>query len=155
MTVENESPLAFQLENALVGTRNPLLSFLYDAISSTDLIILSVIMSMSQKRDTNPTVKDIQKILTKTKFQLKRTQLYDRLNKLRESGFIHVHVLQYPRRYQVDERTLIQGTRYCIEKRRHETATNLSNLQKELDAMDCINPRSIASLLIQNMMDLA
>ncbi|MHA1908892.1 MAG: hypothetical protein ACW98Y_16440 [Candidatus Thorarchaeota archaeon] len=122
-------------------------SFIYDVISRVDIEILSAIMSTTRIGESYPTVKDIQNYLKETDVKLRRTQIYYRLDKLRQSGFLLVNSLGYPRKFRVDAATLVKGIKNCIEEKKQETIAVLSKLEQELDALDCVDPQSIVKLL--------
>ena len=144
MTVNDEASANVLIENTQCDVLSCSPSFNFEGISRTDLTILSVIMHSINLNDSYPTATDIQQHLKNTNVQLRRTQLYERLGKLKKSGFVVVDAFEYPRRYRANETTLIIGIKNCIENKKQQTINNLSTLERELEALDFANPRDIA-----------
>ena len=151
MTVNDEASANVLIENTQCDVLSYSPSFIFEGISKTDLTILSVIMNSINLNDSYPTATDIQQHLKNTNVQLRRTQLYERLGKLKNSGFLVVDAFDYPRRYRANETTLTIGIRKCIEKKKQQTIYNLSMLEEELEALDFANPRDIANKMKEDI----
>lgn len=105
----------------------PVEYLLDQVLTSTDASIINTISSFRELHGKFPSAMEIlDELLDSTK--LKKTQLYDRLNRLANRGFVLVKLLPRPRRYQVTTDTIKEGVHNWVQ----EQTTSLEGLTNEL-----------------------
>ena len=104
-------------------------SLLDQVLTSTDIKIIEATAQISLRTGKAPTASDILKELAKTN-SLKKTQLYERLNRLTRLGFISVRILPRPRKYVTNRTTIAEGVERWIE----EQMTSIADLSSELES---------------------
>ncbi|MGY5863458.1 MAG: hypothetical protein RTV41_02580 [Candidatus Thorarchaeota archaeon] len=117
-------------------------------LTPTDVRIIDVIADLRNKRGKTPTASDIQDELSKS-YRLKKTQLYERLNRLSRLGFLSVKQLPRPRRYIVSNNTIINGVERWVEEQRVSIASLSSELDVLLKYLKGVNTQSFASALTE------
>lgn len=100
------------------------------ALSPTEIAILSVASELRRSRGRPPTASEIRSVLGK-RLGLKKTQLYDLLRRLSQFGFIAVKTLPRPRRYIVNQSTLISGITNWIEGQKR----SILGMSEEIDTL--------------------
>ena len=113
--------LSIDLEEA------PIQYILDQVLSSTDAIIIDTISRFKDMHGKLPSAMDILHQPSNTS-NLKKTQLYDRLSRLANQGFIAVKLLPRPRRYQVNADTIKEGVQNWLL----EQTASLEGLTNEL-----------------------
>ena len=108
---------------------NTVESLLEQVLTSTDIKIIEAIAQIHLKSNTSPTASDILKELEKSN-SLKKTQLYERLNRLTRLGFVSVRILPRPRKYITNKSTISEGVRRWID----EQMTSIEDLSAELES---------------------
>ncbi len=96
----------------------------------TDIKIIEAIAQITLNTGKSPPASEILKELSKTN-SLKKTQLYERLNRLTRLGFITVRILPRPRKYITNRTTIAEGVEKWIE----EQVASIANLSSELESM--------------------
>ena len=126
-----------------IGLGDNLIEILLDKVlTPTDIRIIDVVALLRRETEKKPTVANIQDELSKS-YQLKKTQLYERLNRLSRLGFLSVKQLPRPRRYTVSKTTLINGVEKWVEEQR----VSITNLSSELDVLlTCLRKENTHSL---------
>jgi hypothetical protein len=99
-------------------------------LTPTEVTVLSVASELKRANGRPPTASEIRLVLTK-RSDLKKTQLYDLLRRLGQLGFIAVRTLPRPRRYIVNQSTLIVGITNWIEGQKR----SIHGMSEELDAL--------------------
>jgi hypothetical protein len=127
---------------------NPIDILLDQVLTTTDVRIIDVIAGLRNKRGKTPTASDIQYELSKS-YKLKKTQLYERLNRLSRLGFLSVKQLPRPRRYIVSNNTIIKGVERWVEEQRVSIASLSSELDVLLTYLKGVNTHSFASALTE------
>jgi len=113
--------LSINLEDA------PVEYILNQVISQTDASIINAVSSFKESYGKLPSAMEILDELADST-RLKKTQLYDRLSRLANRGFVSVKLLPRPRRYQVSADMIKEG----LEKWLHEQTVSLEGLTNEL-----------------------
>ncbi|TFH08690.1 MAG: hypothetical protein E4H14_05955 [Candidatus Thorarchaeota archaeon] len=125
-------------------------TLLDQVLTRTDIKIIEATAQISLRTGKAPTASDILKELSKTK-SLKKTQLYERLNRLTRLGFINVRILPRPRKYITNRSTISQGVEKWIE----EQMTSIADLSSELESMrnmiKQIKPGTIVSAIAEKL----
>jgi len=138
----------------------PVLSFDYEhnsvetlldqVLTPTDIKIIEATAQISIENGKSPTASEILKELSKTN-SLKKTQLYERLNRLTRLGFIAVRILPRPRKYITNRSTITEGVEKWIE----EQMTSIADLSSELESMRRVikqtKPGTIVSALADRL----
>jgi len=138
----------------------PVLSFDYEhnsvetlldqVLTPTDIKIIEATAQISITNGKSPTASEILKELSKTN-SLKKTQLYERLNRLTRLGFIAVRILPRPRKYITNRSTITEGVEKWIE----EQMTSIADLSSELESMRRVikqtKPGTIVSALADRL----
>ncbi|MHA1615625.1 MAG: hypothetical protein ACTSYJ_12330 [Candidatus Thorarchaeota archaeon] len=138
----------------------PVLSFDYEhnsvetlldqVLTPTDIKIIEATAQISITNGKSPTASEILKELSKTN-SLKKTQLYERLNRLTRLGFITVRILPRPRKYITNRSTITEGVEKWIE----EQMTSIADLSSELESMRRVikqtKPGTIVSALADRL----
>lgn len=96
-------------------------------LTQTDASIINAVSSFKEVHGRFPSAMDILDELSDS-IRLKKTQLYDRLSRLANRGFVSVKLLPRPRRYQVTSETIKDGVENWLE----EQTTSLEGLTNEL-----------------------
>ena len=104
-------------------------SILDQVLTRTDIKIIEATAQLSLRTGKAPTASDILKELAKTN-SLKKTQLYERLNRLTRLGFVSVRILPRPRKYITNRNTITEGVERWIE----EQMTSIADLSSELES---------------------
>ncbi|MGY5878890.1 MAG: hypothetical protein RTV31_01510 [Candidatus Thorarchaeota archaeon] len=104
-------------------------TILDQVLTRTDIKIIEATAQISLRTGKAPTASDILKELTKTN-SLKKTQLYERLNRLTRLGFVSVRILPRPRKYITNRNTITEGVERWIE----EQITSIADLSSELES---------------------
>ncbi|MCK5264738.1 MAG: hypothetical protein KAR03_03950, partial [Candidatus Thorarchaeota archaeon] len=105
-------------------------TLLDQVLTRTDIKIIKATAQISMRTGKAPTASEILKELAKTN-SLKKTQLYERLNRLTRLGFISVRILPRPRKYITNRTTIAEGVARWIE----EQMTSIANLSSELESV--------------------
>ncbi|MBE0525999.1 MAG: hypothetical protein IH631_03595, partial [Candidatus Thorarchaeota archaeon] len=90
-------------------------TLLDQVLTRTDIKIIEATAQISLRTGKAPTASDILKELAKTN-SLKKTQLYERLNRLTRLGFISMRILPRPRKYITNRNTIAEGVERWIEE---------------------------------------
>ncbi|MGY5854495.1 MAG: hypothetical protein RTU92_13085 [Candidatus Thorarchaeota archaeon] len=117
-------------------------------LTPTDVRIIDVVARLRKERSKTPSASDIQDELSKS-YKLKKTQLYERLNRLSRLGFLSVKQLPRPRRYIVSNTTIIKGVEKWVEEQRASIASLSSELDVLLTYLKGVNTQSFASALTE------
>lgn len=120
------------------------------ALTPTDLRIIEVVVHIRKNSGKTPTASDIRYELTKS-YQLKKTQLYERLNRLSKLGFLSVKQLPRPRRYTANLNTISKGVERWIEEQRASIASLSSELDTLLSILKQTNTDSFASAITERL----
>ncbi len=108
---------------------NSVETLLDQVLTPTDIKIIEATAQITLKTGKAPTASEILKELSKTN-SLKKTQLYERLNRLTRLGFITVRILPRPRKYITNRNTITEGVEKWIE----EQVASIANLSSELES---------------------
>ena len=109
---------------------NSVETLLDQVLTPTDIKIIEATAQITIKTGKFPTASEILRELSKTN-GLKKTQLYERLNRLTRLGFITVRILPRPRKYITNRSTITEGVEKWIE----EQMTSIADLSSELESM--------------------
>ncbi len=109
---------------------NSVETLLDQVLTPTDIKIIEATAQITLTTGKSPTASDILRELSKTN-SLKKTQLYERLNRLTRLGFITVRILPRPRKYITNRSTITEGVEKWIE----EQMSSIENLSSELESM--------------------
>jgi len=104
-------------------------TLLKQVLTRTDIKIIEATGQISLRTGKAPTASDILIELAKTN-SLKKTQLYERLNRLTRLGFISVRILPRPRKYITNSNTIADGVERWIE----EQMTSIADISSELES---------------------
>ena len=125
-------------------------TLLDQVLTPTDIKIIKATAQLSLRTGKAPTASDILKELAKTN-SLKKTQLYERLNRLTRLGFISMRILPRPRKYITNRSTITEGVERWIE----EQMTSIADLSSELESFSKMikqtEPRTIVSALTDRL----
>ena len=125
-------------------------TLLDQVLTRTDIKIIEVTAQISMKTGKAPTASDILKELAKTN-SLKKTQLYERLNRLTRLGFISARILPRPRKYITNRNTIAEGVERWIE----EQMTSIADLSLELESFSKMikqtEPATIVSAIAERL----
>ena len=105
-------------------------TLLDQVLTPTDIKIIEATAQFTLTTGKSPTASEILKELSKTN-SLKKTQLYERLNRLTRLGFITVTILPRPRKYITNRITITEGVEKWIE----EQMTSIADLSSELETI--------------------
>ncbi|MFX1484013.1 MAG: hypothetical protein ACFFCP_12610 [Promethearchaeota archaeon] len=119
-------------------------------LTPTDLRIIEAVVHISRNSGKTPSASDIQYELTKS-YQLKKTQLYERLNRLSRLGFLSVKQLPRPRRYLANLTTISKGVERWIEEQRASIASLSTELETLLGFLKQTNTESFASAITEKL----
>ncbi len=100
------------------------------ALSPTEIAILSAASELRSSKGRPPTASEIRSALSR-RLGLKKTQLYDLLRRLTQFGFITVKTLPRPRRYIVNQVTLMSGITNWIEAQKR----SVLGMNEEIDVL--------------------
>ena len=128
----------------------PIDVLLDQVLTPTDARIIEVVESLKRNSGRTPTAADIQEELAKSG-RLKKTQLYERLNRLSRLGFLSVNKLPRPRRYIVNKSTIAQGVENWINEQRESIASLSSELKLLHSFLEDLNTTSFVSALTQKL----
>ncbi|MFW9964810.1 MAG: hypothetical protein ACFFCX_14675 [Candidatus Sifarchaeia archaeon] len=143
--------LASDLPHLSVESREIPIDILLDQVlTPTDTKIIEVVAFLKKKKGKTPTASDIQEELTKS-CDLKKTQIYERLNRLSKLGFLIVKQLPRPRRYLVSTHTIIQGVERWVDEQRESIANLSSELKLLYDFLERLNTRSFALAITERL----
>jgi hypothetical protein len=115
--------LSIDLENDAIET------LLDQVLTTSDIKIIEATAKISIRTGKSPTASEILKELAKTN-SLKKTQLYERLNRLARLGFVTALILPRPRKYITNKNTIREGVEKWIE----EQINSISHLSSELES---------------------
>jgi len=119
-------------------------------LTPTDIRIIDVVARLTHEKGKTPTASDIQEELSKLN-QLKKTQLYERLNRLARLGFLSVRVLPRPRRYLANRNTITQGVERWVEEQRASIASHSLELETLHNFLKRMNTKSFASAITEKL----
>jgi DNA-binding PadR family transcriptional regulator len=119
-------------------------------LSPTDVRIIDAVVRIRKKKGLIPAASDIQKELSKS-VQLKKTQLYERLNRLTKLGFLSVKQLPRPRRYAVDKNTITQGVERWVEEQRESVVSLSSELETLHEFLNRLNSKTVVSAITEKL----
>jgi DNA-binding PadR family transcriptional regulator len=128
--------------------RNPLDILLDQVLTPTDFKIIHIVTRLRSENGRAPTASDIKEGLSA---QLKKTQLYDRLNRLSRLGFLAVKLLPRPRRYLVNKKTITQGVERWVEEQRASIMSISSELESLRNFLNGLNAKSFASVITEKL----
>jgi DNA-binding MarR family transcriptional regulator len=128
----------------------PLDILLDQVLTPTDAKIIEVVASLKRESGKTPTASDIQVELAKSS-KLKKTQLYERLNRLSRLGFLSVRQLPRPRRYIVNKNTITQGVESWIGEQRTSIASLSSELKLLYNYLEQLNTKSFVSAIAERL----
>ncbi|MHA1864543.1 MAG: hypothetical protein ACTSWA_12295 [Candidatus Thorarchaeota archaeon] len=117
-------------------------------LTSTDIKIIEATAQVTVRTGKSPTASEILKELSKTN-SLKKTQLYERLNRLTRLGFITVRILPRPRKYITNRSTITEGVEKWIE----EQMTSIANLSSELESLRTMIKHTKPSTIVSAIAD--
>ncbi len=165
---QNSLSLALRIEFLSVATHHlvkwmsylPVLSSDYEhntidtildqVLTPTDIKIIEATAQVTLRTGKPPSASEILKELSKTN-SLKKTQLYERLNRLTRIGFITVKILPRPRKYIANRNTITEGVEKWIE----EQMASIASLSSELESMRRLikqtKPGAIVSAIAQKL----
>ena len=125
-------------------------TLLDQVLTPTDIKIIEATAHHSLRTGKAPTASEILKELAKTN-SLKKTQLYERLNRLTRLGFVSVRILPRPRKYITNRSTITEGVERWIE----EQMTSIADLSSELESFSRLikqtKPGTIVSALTDRL----
>ncbi|TFG31103.1 hypothetical protein EU528_06985 [Candidatus Thorarchaeota archaeon] len=125
-------------------------TLLDQVLTPTDIKIIEATAQFSRRTGKAPTASEILKELAK-KNCLKKTQLYERLNRLTRLGFVSVRILPRPRKYITNRNTITEGVERWIE----EQMTSIADLSSELESFSRLikqtKPGTIVSALNERL----
>jgi hypothetical protein len=128
----------------------PLDILLDQVLTPTDAKIIEVVASLKREGGKTPTASNIQVELAKSS-KLKKTQLYERLNRLSRLGFLSVKQLPRPRRYIVNKNTITQGVESWINEQRTSIANLSSELKLLYNFLERLNTNSFVSAITERL----
>ena len=108
---------------------NTIDTLLEQALTSTDIKIIEAIAHIQLQSNKSPVASEILRELEKTN-SLKKTQLYERLNRLTRLGFVSVRILPRPRKYLTNRQTISEGVKKWID----EQMISIEDLSAELES---------------------
>lgn len=130
---------------------NTAVESLFDQIlTHTDIKIIESTTQFSLRTGKAPTASDILKELAKTN-SLKKTQLYERLNRLTRLGFISVRILPRPRKYITNRTTIAEGVERWIEEQMISIADLSSELESFSKMIKQTEPATIVSAIAERL----
>jgi hypothetical protein len=141
--MNNLSLLSIDLEENSVDI------LLDQVLTPTDIKIIDAIARLRQSRKI-PTASDIKEELSKS-YQLKKTQLYARLNRLARLGFLSVKLFPRPRRYLATSNTIAQGVERWVEEQRTSIANLSTELETLLNFLKRVNTKSFAFAICEKL----
>jgi len=119
-------------------------------LTRTDIKIIEATAQISLQTGETPTASDILREFAKTN-SLKKTQLYERLNRLTRLGFISARILPRPRKYITNYNTITEGVERWIEEQMTLIADLSSGLESFSIIVKRIEPRSIVSAITKKL----
>jgi DNA-binding PadR family transcriptional regulator len=119
-------------------------------LTQADVSIIDVVARLRHDLGKAPTASDIQEELLKS-YQLRKTQLYERLKRLARLGFLSVNQLPRPRRYIANRNTITQGVERWVEEQRESIANLSSELETLHNFLERMNTTSFASLIAEKL----
>lgn len=128
----------------------PLDILLDQVLTRTDAKIIEVVATLRSESGKTPTASDIQEELAKS-CELKKTQLYERLNRLSRLGFLSVKQLPRPRRYFVSRGTIAQGVERWVDEQRTSIASLSSELKLLYNFLEQLNTKSFVSAITERL----
>ena len=123
-------------------------TLLDQVLTPTDIKIIEATAQISITTGKSPTASEILRELSKTN-SLKKTQLYERLNRLTRLGFITVRILPRPRKYITNRITITEGVEKWIE----EQMTSIADLSSELETMRRMIKQTKPSTIVSAITD--
>jgi DNA-binding PadR family transcriptional regulator len=129
---------------------NPVDILLDQVLTPTDVRIIDVVARFTNERGKTPTASDILEEFAKSS-QLKKTQLYERLNRLSRLGFLSVKQLPRPRRYIANQNTITKGVEKWVEEQRASITSLSTELEVLLDFLKGMNTDAFASALTEKL----
>ena len=134
--------LSIDFENDAIET------LLEQVLTPSDLKIIEALIQIIIKTGKSPTASEILKELAKTN-SLKKTQLYERLNRLTRLGFVTVRILPRPRKYITNRNTIREGVEKWIE----EQISSISHLSTELESFRRLIKQTKPGILVSAIAD--
>jgi DNA-binding PadR family transcriptional regulator len=119
-------------------------------LTRTDIKIIEVTAQILLQTGETPTASDILKELAKTN-SLKKTQLYERLNRLTRLGFISARILPRPRKYITNYNTITEGVDRWIEEQMTPIADLSSGLESFSKIIKQTEPGTIVSAITEKL----
>lgn len=129
---------------------NALDTLLDQVLTPTDFSIIDAVTRYRNENGIPPSASEIKANLSRTS-QLKKTQLYDRLNRLTQLGFLSVKLLPRPRRYIANKTTIIRGVERWMEEQRASIMSLSSELESLQNILNGLNVTSFATALTEKM----
>jgi len=129
---------------------NTMESLLEQILTSTDIKIIEAIFQIHMHSNKSPAASDILKELAKSN-SLKKTQLYERLNRLTRLGFVSVRILPRPRKYITNKNTISDGVRKWIDEQMisiEDISTELESFRKLIKNTE---PETIVSAITEKL----
>ena len=142
--VSDLSLLSFNSEENVLNT------LLDQVLTPTDFSIIDAVARYRNENGKPPTASEIKAKLSRAS-QLKKTQLYDRLNRLTHLGFLSAKVLPRPRRYIADKNTITRGVERWMEEQRASITSLSSELESLRNFLNGLNAKSFATALAERM----
>ena len=127
---------------------NTVETLLDQILTSTDIKIMEATAQVTVRTGKSPTASEILKELSKTN-SLKKTQLYERLNRLTRLGFITVRILPRPRKYITNRSTITEGVEKWIE----EQMASIADLSSELESLRTMIKHTKPSTIVSAIAD--
>jgi len=127
---------------------NTVETLLDQVLTPTDIKIIEATAQVTVRTGKAPTASEILKELSKTN-SLKKTQLYERLNRLTRLGFITVRILPRPRKYITNRITITEG----VEKWIDEQMASIADLSSELESLRRMIKQTKPSTIVSAIAD--
>ena len=127
---------------------NSVETLLDQVLTPTDIKIIEATAQISITTGKPPTASEILRELSKTN-SLKKTQLYERLNRLTRLGFITVRILPRPRKYITNRSTITEGVEKWIE----EQMASIADLSSELESLRTMIKHTKPSTIVSAIAD--
>ena len=134
--------LGVDFENGSIET------ILDQVLTPSDIKIIEATAQISMRTGKSPSASEILKELAKTN-SLKKTQLYERLNRLTRLGFITARILPRPRKYFTNRNTIREGVEKWIE----EQISSISHLSSELESFSRLIKQTKPGIIVSAIAD--
>jgi hypothetical protein len=128
----------------------PVESILDQVLSQTDVSIINAVSCFREKNSKLPTAMELLDELSKSS-NLKKTQLYDRLTRLSNRGFISMKMLPRPRRYQVNAETIVEGVEKWVEEQKNSIEGLTNELQSVQNFLTGVDIRKLANAVTNRL----